>query len=268
MSALSHWREACIEIARKAGHAIVEVYGGDFSVQAKADASPVTAADLAAHRLIMQGLAALTPELPVLSEEADEIGWDTRRHWIRYWLVDPLDGTREFIKRNGEFSINIALIENGIPRLGLIHAPISGETVHAERGAGVWLRGPQGDVALSSRRPAPATLRIIASRSHLDARSRRVLDAIGEHQRQGLGSALKFCRIAEGCADVYPRFGPTSEWDTAAGQCIVEAAGGAVLGLDGLPLRYNRGASLLNPEFIVLGDPALPWRDWIDADAG
>lgn len=260
------WRERCIAIAQQASAAILAVYERDFTVEAKPDHSPVTEADLAAHRIIARELAQLTPTVPVLSEEGAAVPWQTRREWRRYWLVDPLDGTREFVKRNGEFSVNIALIEDGVPVLGVILAPVSNYLVHAQKGEGAWLREPAKgcDLALGSRRPAPTRLRVAASRSHLDARTEKILDAIGEHERIGLGSSLKFCRLAEGRVDVYARFGPTSEWDTAAGQCILEAAGGAVLGLDGKPLRYNREASLLNPDFIALGDPDLPWRGWLD----
>lgn len=263
---LTAWRERCIGIAQEASAAILDVYERDFSVQTKPDHSPVTEADLAANRIIVRELSQLTPTIPVLSEEGASIPWQTRRQWSRYWLVDPLDGTREFVKRNGEFSVNIALIEDGAPLLGIILAPVSDYLVHAQKGLGAWLREPVNgrDLTLGSRRPAPARLRVAASRSHLDARTVKILDAIGEHERIGLGSSLKFCRLAEGRVDVYARFGPTSEWDTAAGQCILEAAGGAVLGLDGKPLRYNRGESLLNPDFMALGDPDLPWRGWVD----
>lgn len=260
----SHWRTRCVELACEAGAAIMDVYAKDFPVEIKADNSPVTAADLAAHHLISAGLAAITPQIPVLSEEAADIPWSIRRRWTRWWLVDPLDGTREFIKKNGEFTVNIALIDGGVPVLGVVVAPAIDYIVSAERGIGAWMRIDGEDVPMSSARPAPAPLRVAASRSHLDERTRRVLDRIGEHERLGLGSSLKFCRIAEGRADVYPRFGPTSEWDTAAGQCVLEAAGGCVLGLDGEPFRYNRGESLLNPDFIALGDPDLPWQDWTD----
>lgn len=265
-SALAAWRERCIEIARDAGVAILDVYEQDFSVQTKADHSPVTDADIAAHRIIMRELTQLTPDVPVLSEEGANIPWQARQQWTRYWLVDPLDGTREFVKRNGEFSVNIALIDRGVPVLGIILAPVSGYLVHAQKDLGCWLRetDTERDLALDSHRPAPTRLRVAASRSHLDERTAKVLNAIGEHERIGLGSSLKFCRLAEGRVDVYPRFGPTSEWDTAAGHCVLNAAGGAVLGLDGEPLRYNATESLLNPDFIALGDPELPWENWID----
>ena len=260
-------REACIELAREAGAAIMAVYAQDFQVESKADASPLTAADLASHRIICAGLSALKPDVPVLSEESVAIDWATRRKWSRYWLVDPLDGTREFVKKNGEFTVNIALIDNGASVLGVVYAPALDCLVHAESGVGAFLRDGTTDVALMTQQPAPTPLRVAASRSHLDARTAAALEKMGATERIGMGSSLKFCRIAEGRMDVYPRFGPTSEWDTAAGQCVVEAAGGAVLTLDGAPLRYNTKESLLNPDFIALGDPQLLWRAWVEGDA-
>lgn len=261
MSAL---RDACIRIAREAGDAILEVYSRDFDVEAKGDDSPLTAADLAAHRIITQGLCALDPAIPVLSEEGAELPWSMRREWTRYWLVDPLDGTREFVKRNGEFTVNIALVENGAAVLGVVYAPVLDEMFHAQRGQGAHLRAADGtDHPLRTRRPAAAPLRVAASRSHLDARTAALLERLGESERIGLGSSLKFCRLAQGAVDLYPRFGPTSEWDTAAAQCVLEEAGGAVITLDGAALAYNGKESLLNPDFLALGDPTLPWRDWL-----
>jgi 3'(2'), 5'-bisphosphate nucleotidase len=267
MSVRADWRERIIVLAREAGRAIMQVYAQDFSVESKDDDSPLTAADLAAHEIIVEGLDALTPDIPVLSEEDADIPWARRRTWSRMWLVDPLDGTREFVKKNGEFTVNIALIEDGVASISVVFAPALDYLVHAQREVGAWLRQPGGDIALATRRPAPAPLRVAASRSHLDPRTQGLLQRLGEHERLGLGSSLKFCRIAEGQADFYPRFGPTSEWDTAAGQCVLEAAGGVVCGVDGLPLRYNRKESLLNPDFLAFGDPALPWRDWLDPAA-
>ena len=261
MSAL---RNACIALAREAGEAIMEVYAQDFDVESKADASPLTAADLASHRIICAGLSALTPEVPVLSEESAAIDWAVRHGWSRYWLVDPLDGTREFVKKNGEFTVNIALIDDGVSVLGVVYAPALDYLVHAERGVGAFVRDGAADIALMTQQPPPTPLRVAASRSHLDARTAAALEKMGATERIGMGSSLKFCRIAEGRIDVYPRFGPTSEWDTAAGQCVVEAAGGAVLTLDGAALRYNTKESLLNPDFIVLGDTNLSWRSWLD----
>ncbi len=257
-------RETVIAIAREAGAAIMDVYAGNFDVEHKADASPLTAADLAAHRVIVDALERLTPDLPVLSEESAGVPWETRQHWSSYWLVDPLDGTREFVKRNGEFSVNIALIDQGAPALGVVQAPVTGLVWHAVRGEYAYRRDGYRDDPLRVRAPATAPLRVAASRSHRDARTQAVLEKMGPIEEVALGSSLKFCRIAEGGLDVYPRFGPTSEWDTAAGQCVLQAAGGALLSADtGKSFRYNRRDSLLNGNFVALGDPDLPWRDWL-----
>jgi 3'(2'), 5'-bisphosphate nucleotidase len=260
-------RERVIALAQAAGEAIMEVYSRDFGVEHKDDRSPLTEADLASHKLIAAGLAQLTPEIPLLSEESVERPWEIRRKWRRYWLVDPLDGTREFVKKNGEFTVNIALIEDHAPVFGVVQTPALDVLHWAERGVGAFVRNGSEDVALSVRRPATAPLRVAASRSHLDERTAALLKRLGEIEAIGLGSSLKFCRIAEGRLDFYPRFGPTSEWDTAAAQVLVECAGGAVLDLEGRPLRYNTKESLLNPFFLVLGDTGLPWRQWIAADA-
>jgi 3'(2'), 5'-bisphosphate nucleotidase len=259
-------REAVIALAGEAAAAILEVYAGDFAVTCKDDASPLTAADLAAHRVIVAGLGQLTPGVPVLSEEsADTIDTATRRAWQRYWLVDPLDGTREFVRRNGEFTVNIALVEDGAPVFGVVHAPVAARCWHGIPGTGAWCRDSGGERAITVRRPAVPPLRVAASRSHRDARTDALLARLGAHEPLALGSSLKFCRLAEGGLDAYPRFGPTSEWDTAAGQAVVEGAGGAVLALDGRPLAYNRRDTLLNGPFMALGDTSLPWRDWLDA---
>lgn len=255
--------EAVIGLAREAAEAILAVYENAFSVQHKSDASPLTAADLAAHNLIVAGLERLTPDWPVLSEEAADIPWDTRRQWTRYWLVDPLDGTREFVKRNGEFTVNIALIDQGVSVFGVVLAPVGGALWHARRGQPAYRRDGATEVVLRTRAPAAAPLRVAASRSHRDGRTEALLGRLGDIEIVGLGSSLKFCRIAEGALDVYPRFGPTSEWDTAAGQCVLEAAGGMVIAPDGRPFRYNQRQTLLNGDFLALGDPRLPWREWL-----
>ncbi len=261
--------DALIALARRAAAAILAVYEGEFAVSHKHDASPLTAADMASHRLLVEGLAALTPGIPVLSEEsAQEVPEAERRAWARSWLVDPLDGTREFVKRNGEFCINIALIEHGEAVFGLIHAPVGGSTWHAARGGGAFRRDANDhELPIRTRVPASAPLRVAASRSHRDAATDALITRMGAVEPVALGSALKFCRLAEGGMDVYPRFGPTSEWDTAAGQCIVEQAGGVLLAPDGHPFRYNQRARVLNGDFIVLGDPALPWRHWCEGAA-
>ena len=256
-------QEAVIVIAREAAAAILQVYENAFEVESKSDSSPLTAADLAAHHIIVDGLGRLTPDWPVLSEEAADIPWETRRHWGRYWLVDPLDGTREFVKRNGEFTVNIALIDQNVAIFGVVLAPVGGALWHGVLGQHAYRRDGQTDVQLRTRAPATAPLRVAASRSHRDARTEALLARIGDAETVGLGSSLKFCRIADGTLDVYPRFGPTSEWDTAAAQCVLEAAGGAVLAPDGRAFRYNRRDTLLNGDFIALGDPQLPWKSWL-----
>jgi len=261
-------REGAIAIARAAAVAILQVYDSDFDVQRKLDSSPLTQADLAAHRIIVEGLERMTPDIPVLSEESvEDVPFEVRRHWSRLWLVDPLDGTREFVKRNGEFSVNLALVEDGEVVFGVVLAPVGGALWHARRGLGACRRDGEHDIAIATRRPPSMPLRVAASRSHRDPRSARLLDRIaartGGIEAVALGSSLKFCRIAEGGMDVYPRLGPTSEWDTAAGQCVLEAAGGAVLDLRARPLRYNQRETLLNGDFIALGDPDVAWRDWV-----
>lgn len=265
--ATSDIRERVIAIAHEAAQRILSVYATRFVVEQKDDASPVTAADLAAHACIVAGLQRLTPEIPVLSEEsADQISVSTRRRWSRFWLVDPLDGTREFVKRNGEFTVNIALIEQGVATFGVIQQPVTATVWYGGRGLGAWERESAAlDRPLHGRRPAVAPLRVAASRSHRDPRTQALLHAIAHADPVPCGSSLKFCRIATGQIDVYPRFGPTSEWDTAAGQAIVEAAGGCVIDPQGRALRYNQRDTLLNGDFLALGDPTLPWREWLGA---
>jgi 3'(2'), 5'-bisphosphate nucleotidase len=250
------------DIARAAGDAILEIYRGDFDVQTKADASPLTAADLAAQRVIMAGLSALDPLLPIVSEEASTLAWSERQHWSRYWLVDPLDGTREFVKRNGEFTVNIALIDGGRSVLGVVLAPVTGELYVAAQGEGAWLQQVSGAAWRPIRTRSMAQPAVLAgSRSHGSAQEEALQILLGgDYQRVPLGSSLKFCLIARGDADAYLRLGPTSEWDTAAAQCVLEEAGGALLDLHGQAFRYNRGESLLNPEFIAVGDRAIDWQ--------
>jgi 3'(2'), 5'-bisphosphate nucleotidase len=256
-------RESLLQLARDAGTAIMRVYVRDFDVEHKDDHSPLTEADMASHHLISDVLAQVAPQWPLLSEESAAIDWSVRQQWQRYWLVDPLDGTREFIKKNGEFTVNIALVEAGEPVFGVIYAPALDEMYWGQRGLGAFIRDGGEDVPLASRRPATSPLRVAASRTHRDPASAAAIERMGEVEPLGMGSSLKFCRMAQARMDVYPRFAPTSEWDTAAGQCILECAGGSVITLDGAPLRYNTKASLLNPHFLALGDPSLPWRDWL-----
>lgn len=261
-------RDAVIAIARAAARDILEVYDsasvdGDVAVQCKDDRSPLTAADLAAHKRIVAGLQALTPDIPVLSEESKAIDIAERRQWTTFWLVDPLDGTREFIKRNGEFTVNIALVEDGVATWGVIQQPTTGKLWHGGADIGAFRREGDTDSAIHARIPAVEPLRIAASRSHRDERTQAVIDALPGSEVIGCGSSLKFCGIAEGGIDLYPRFGPTSEWDTAAGQAIVEGAGGVVLDPRGRPFRYNQRDTLLNGDFMAMGDGAL--RDRIPA---
>lgn len=247
-------------LADKAADAIMRVYArDDFDVHEKADHSPLTAADLASHKVIVEGLQALTPEIPVLSEESADIDWDTRRQWSRYWLVDPLDGTREFVKRNGEFTVNIALIDRHASVMGVVLAPVTGDLYAASVNQGAFVRrGAAGEADLRTRQPA-SPLVVAGSRSHASERQLALLSGLGEYTKIPMGSSLKFCLIADAKADLYLRAGPTSEWDTAAAQCVLEQAGGAVMQLDGVPLAYNTKPSLLNPEFLAVGDGT---RDW------
>lgn len=258
-------REGVIGIARQAAAAILEVYAGKFEVERKDDASPVTDADMAAHHIIVDRLGALTPEIPVLSEEcADEVAAEERLRWRRLWLVDPLDGTREFVKRNGEFSVNIALIEDGVATFGVIQQPVTGTLWFGAPGRGAWMREGARERALhAGRRSDGGPLRVAASRSHRDGRTEALMARIGDIEPVALGSSLKFCWLAEGRMDVYPRFGPTSEWDTAAGQAVLEGAGGIVVDPRGRPFRYNQRETILNGDFIALGDPSLPWQEWL-----
>ncbi len=247
-------------IAREAGLRILDVYQAEFAVETKADHTPLTAADRAAHGLILRELGLLTPGLPVWSEEGAAVPLDQRRHWPWYWLVDPLDGTREFINRNGEFTVNIALLSGQRPVLGVIHIPVLDRDYWGGAGLGAWRCdgvGPPRPIRV--RCPAAQPLRVAGSRSHGSDAMARFLDGLGPHELLSMGSSLKFCLVAEGSADLYPRLGPTSEWDTAAGQAIVEGAGGQVLDAQGQPLRYNSRPKVLNPDFLACGNPMETW---------
>lgn len=253
-----------MEIARTAGAKIVEIYNREFSVEHKEDKSPLTEADLAAHHAIIEGLSALTPALPILSEESAARPFAERSAWHRYWLVDPLDGTREFVKRNGEFTVNIALIEDHAPVLGVILVPVTGLGYYASRGGGAFRIAPGRSPSAIRVRPLDISHVIVAgSRSHAGGSLTAFLENIGSHELISMGSSLKSCLVAEGRADVYPRLGPTSEWDTAAAHCIVEEAGGRVTDTAMRPLRYNTKESLLNPDFFVSGDPAHDWSRYL-----
>lgn len=253
-----------LQLVRQAGDAILDIYNTEFEVERKDDNSPLTAADKAAHQIILDSLEGLTPDIPMLSEESSEIPYEIRRQWQRYWLIDPLDGTREFVKRNGEFTVNIALIEGRTPTLGVVHAPVLQTTYYGVQGEGAWRRqADQGaqpiHVADECRRP----VRVAGSRSHAGDSLRRFLENLGDHELLSMGSSLKLCLVADGKADIYPRLGPTSEWDTAAAQAVVEAAGGRVTTLDLQPLEYNTKESLLNPQFLAFGDLSVNWSNFL-----
>lgn len=257
---------ALLEIAQAAGAAVMQVYRSDFDVRRKSDASPLTEADLSAHAVIRSGLEQLRPRLPILSEESSPPPYGERRRWRRYWLVDPLDGTKEFINRNGEFTVNIALIEAGRARLGVVGAPVleqlfigdaADRRAEKHEGGKVW---PLAGRSMNGR----SSLILVASRSHGNERLQPYLRALqgafAEVAQRSMGSSLKLCLLAEGKADLYPRLGPTSEWDIAAADAVLAAAGGAVRQLNGAPLAYNK-RDLLNPDFIAVADAAFPWAE-------
>jgi len=252
--------EPLVSLAREAGNAILEVYATDFEVQEKIDDSPLTKADLASHRIITSGLDRLTPDIPIISEESGLPAFEERRKWSRYWLIDPLDGTKEFVKRNGEFTVNIALIDGHRPVLGIVHVPVQGKTYTGCQGHGAAVQendGPPQPIRVGKASATP--VRVVGSRSHRGSSLDTFFERLGQAEMVPMGSSLKFCVVAEGRADVYPRLGPTSEWDTAAAQAVVEQAGGAVLELDGRPLRYNAKDEILNPHFLVQGPDDHDW---------
>lgn len=241
------------------------VYQGDISITHKEDNSPLTQADLSAHEMITSGLRTLTPDIPVISEESVSIPYDERKSWDKYWLVDPLDGTREFIKRNGEFTVNIALIDHHLPIFGVVYAPALDLLFFGAKGKGAFKRiGSKSPQPIHARAFDPTQVTIAGSRSHAGERLLNFLDRIGPHMLISMGSSLKICLVAEGRADVYPRLGLTSEWDTAAAQCVLEEAGGYLLGTDGNALRYNTKDSLLNPEFFAVGAASPDWSKYLN----
>lgn len=251
--------EPVIDIAIAAGEAIIEVaQSADINIQKKADKSPVTEADLRANALITERLATLAPDIPIISEEDDEVHCEQRLSWPRCWLVDPLDGTRGFIDGSGEYTVNIALIENHQPVLGVIYAPqLNQQLYYAVRGQGAFSRRNGNDEPLQFKPfDTQRTLKVAVSQYHRSRWLDDLLSDIPKYELVRMNSSVKICFVAQGVADIYPRLGPTSEWDTAAGQCIVEEAGGAVLNLDGEPLSYNARSTLENPGFIVIGDLA------------
>ena len=258
--------QGVIQLVHQAGDAILPFWRADVAVIAKADDSPVTAADLAAHHVLLDGLTALDSSIPVLSEEDANIAQDVRAGWSRWWLVDPLDGTKEFICGSEEFTVNVALIEHGRVVFGVVSMPTSGRCYYGGADLGAW-RAEGDKVERINVRTAPPVgepLTVVASRRHSSPAQEQLLAGLSEHlgdlKLTSAGSSLKFCLLAEGAADCYPRLAPTSQWDTAAAQGVLEGAGGVVLQLDGQPFTYPARASLLNDSFLALPEKA-PWRE-------
>ena len=251
---------SAVAIAQKAGQILLEVYATDFGVSWKAHSDPVTVADEQANAHIVAALRQQFPDDGIIAEESPD--HETALAKRRIWYVDPLDGTKEFIARNGEFTVNVALVRDHRPVLGVVAAPVLGITYYAAEGLGAFrAEGRHAPVPIAVRKAADPLV-VVGSRSHRGDSLDDVLARLGPHELRPMGSALKFCLVAEGAADFYPRLGPTSEWDTAAAQAVLEIAGGAVTTLDGNPLRYNQRDTLLNGDFIALGDARLPWRHW------
>ena len=243
-----------IEISRNAGRAILEIYETNFDVDIKNDQSPLTKADLLSDKIISQALKKIDSSIPILSEESSKIPFSERSRWKEYWLVDPLDGTKEFIKKNGEFTTNIALIRGNRPIFGIIHAPAKNETYWGVKGIGsFFIKGDSLNDAqkISSSCETNNKLRIVTSRSHPSANLKLILDKLDSFKLINIGSSLKFCLVAKGEADCYPRLGPTCEWDTAAGEIIAEAAGAMVTNFDDKPLTYNKKDHYINPDFLA-----------------
>lgn len=256
-----------IELARLAGEVILPFWRANVTVTAKADDSPVTAADLAAHQVLAEGLQALDPGIHVLSEEDADIPLSERAGWERWWLVDPLDGTKEFISGSEEFTVNVALVERGRVVFGVVCTPTDNRCYFGGAGLGAWRSDEPGQRVPISVRDEPGAgqaFTLVASRRHSSPEQEHLLAglaaSLGPLQLTNIGSSLKFCLLAEGAADCYPRLAPTSQWDTAAAQGVLEGAGGAVLQLDGQPFSYPARESLLNPFFLALPANA-PWRE-------
>lgn len=245
-----------IDISKQAGQAILDIYATDFEVDYKEDESPLTAADQAANDIIVKALAALYPDIPIISEEIKNMDYEERKSWELCWVVDPLDGTKEFLKRNGEFTVNIALVKNGEPILGVIYVPVKDVTYYNAIGGKAYKQlGTDSANEISAQAADGANIKIVASRSHLNEDTEKFIEEkkkeFSDIDIVAAGSSLKFCLVAEGTAHVYPRFAPTMEWDTAAGQAIVVASGARVLRHPEMtPLDYNK-ENLLNPYFLV-----------------
>jgi 3'(2'), 5'-bisphosphate nucleotidase len=245
---------ALIRIATDAGLLILDEYAKPPASDPKSDDSPLTQADLRSHRHIAAALAALTPDIPLLSEEGMDVPYAERSSWTRFWCVDPMDGTKEFLKKTGDFTVNIALVENGQPVIGVIYVPAKGWTYTAAKGQGARFQ----DAPIGTRVPDRTAPAIVASKDHAGPKVEALLAKLPGASLKSMGSSLKFCLVAQGEADAYYRDVPTFEWDTAAAQVIVEEAGGQVLKEDGAPLTYNK-PDLRNPSLLIIGRDAGFW---------
>tara|TARA_Y100000588_G_C14279772_1_gene936347 strand:- start:10270 stop:11094 length:825 start_codon:yes stop_codon:yes gene_type:complete len=245
--------EEVVKLSRDAGESILAIYNdSNLDFNFKEDNTPLTSADIASNNVIVKGLKKITPELPILSEEGSDIPYSIRSKWDQYWLIDPLDGTKEFLKRNGEFTVNIALIKNGRPILGVIYVPVNNEIFYGYKdGGSFYEKGKNSAKKIEVANDYQGPIRIVSSRSHTNKQLISFIKNIKNKKVLSIGSSLKFCLIASGKADIYPRFGPTSEWDTAAGDAIVKFAGGSIMTEKKEELIYNQKESLLNPNFIA-----------------
>ena len=252
--------ENLIRISKDAGDAIMDIYETEFDVNIKSDKSPLTKADLSSNKIICQSLKEITPAIPILSEESSDIPYQERMKWKQYWLVDPLDGTKEFIKKNGEFTTNIALISKNRPILGVINAPAKNEIFWGSKDIGAYHlmgRSVSNKKKISVSQHDKNNLRIVTSRSHPSGVLKTLIGKLERFEVVSVGSSLKFCLIAKGEADCYPRLGPTCEWDTAAGEIIAESAGATIVDTRNNPIKYNKASGFLNPNFIVASTKAL-----------
>lgn len=254
-----------LQLVAEVAEAILPIYQSqdESLLTLKNDGSPLTQADILANELIQKFLTKLTPQIPILSEESCNVTFAERQKWSRYWLVDPIDGTKEFLAKNGDFTINIALIEDHQPILGIVALPAAHEIYYACKGQGAWKKTSNGLLQIhAAKYQAGRPVRIVASRRHGHDAAERIRPDYPNIDLIRRGSSLKFCLLAEGLADLYPRLGFTSEWDTAAAQCVLEEAGGKVIDLQGLPLQYNLRDAYQNPYFLAVADPSIAWQQF------
>jgi 3'(2'), 5'-bisphosphate nucleotidase len=256
-----------IDVARQAGQQLMRLWQQPIEVRLKVDRTPVTQADQLAHQIVETGLQRLAPRIPLLSEEGAVAPWSQRRQWRQYWLVDPLDGTKDFVHGRPEFTVNIALIDLHRPVLGVVYAPALDKLYYACQRQGAYVQYSDSAARpIHSGQRASAVPRIVCSRFHADAHLNEHLAPLADYHLMTLSSSLKFGVVAEGEADVYPRLGPTSQWDTAAGQCVLEVAGGQVVDFRQQPLQYNQRESLINDHFLACGAEVEPWRRMFKSD--